>query len=73
MSTWKESIAAELHVLQKKCQCWEIITIITSSGVGEGEGWMCGPVQVWLVVNGSKQVSGIDYTNNFAPVVNIPL
>ena len=67
VSAWKESIAAELHVVQNKRRCWEIElylkgTIITSSGVTCSlqsfkvkmkEGWV-DRYMSRLVVDGSR-------------------
>ena len=79
VTAWKESIAAELHVLQDNRRCWEIVPY--SKGrhhnllrchfdfkVKMKDGRI-DRYKSRLVVDGSKQVSGIDYTNNFAPVV----
>ena len=76
---WKESIAAELHVLQDKRRCWEIVPypkgrhynllrchFIFKVKMKDGR---VDRYKSRLVVDGSKPVSGIDYTDNFAPVV----
>ena len=79
VTAWKESIAAELHVLQDKRRCWEIVPypkgrhhnllrchFVFKVKMKDGR---VDRYKSRLVVDGSKQVSGIDYTDNFAPVV----
>ena len=79
VAAWKESIAAELHVLQEKRYCWEIVPypkgrhhnllrchIVFKAKIKDGR---IDRHKSRLVVDGSKQVPGIDYTDNFAPVV----
>ena len=70
---------AELHTLQHKRKCWEVVPYPQQ---GRHTFLRChfvykikmkqGKVDRYksrLVVDGSKQVSGIDYTASFAPVV----
>ena len=76
---WKESIAAEIHTLQNQRKCWEVVPYPQG---GQQNFLRChfvfkvkmknGVVDKYksrLVVDGSRQVHGIDYTESFAPVV----
>ena len=79
VAAWKESIATELHVLQDKRRCWEIVPYLKGRHHNLLRCHFVFKVKMKdgrvdrfksrLVVDGSKQVSCIDYTNNFAPVV----
>ena len=79
VTAWKETTAAKLHVLQDKRRCWEIVPypkgrhhnllrchFVFKVKVKDGR---IDRYKSTLVVDGSKQVSCIDYTDNFAPVV----
>ena len=76
---WKESIAAEIHTLQNQRKCWEVVPYPQE---GQQNFLRCHFVfkvkmknsvvdkyKSRLVVDGSRQVHGIDYTESFAPVV----
>ena len=76
---WKESIATEIHTLQNQRKCWEVLPYPQG---GQQNFLRCyfvfkvnmknGVVDKYksmLVVDGSRQVHGIDYTESFAPVV----
>ena len=73
VAAWKESIAAELHVLQDKRHCWEIVPYLKGRHHNLLRCHIVFKVKIkdcridryksrLLVVDGSKQVSGIDYT-----------
>ena len=81
LAAWKESIAAELYLLHDKIRCWEIVPypkgrhhnllrchFVFKVKMKDGR---IDRHKSRLVVNGSKQVPGIDYTDNFAPVVKL--
>ena len=81
VSAWKASIAAEVHTLQNMRKCWEVVPYPP----GQHNYLRChfvfkikmkeGKVDRYksrLVVDGSKQVSGQDFSDSFAPVVNTP-
>ena len=76
---WKASMDLELHTLQHKRKCWEVVPYPKD---GHHNFLRChfvykvkmkqGKVDRYksrLVVDGSKQVPGIDYKDSFAPVV----
>ena len=73
VAAWKESIAAELHVLQDKRRCLELVPypkgrhynllrchFVFKVKIKDGR---IDRYKSRLVVDGSKQVSGIDYTD----------
>jgi len=76
---WQASMQLELDTLQHKRKCWEIVPYPTD---GHHNYLRChfvykvkmkqGKVERFksrLVVDGSKQVHGLDYSESFAPVV----
>jgi hypothetical protein len=79
VEAWTASMASELHTLQHKRKCWEIVPYPKS---GHHNYLRChfvykikmkhGKVDRYksrLVVDGSIQIQGIDYSDSFAPVV----
>jgi hypothetical protein len=76
---WQKSMALELDTLQNKRKCWEVVPYPTD---GHHNYLRChfvykvkmkqGKVdrlKSRLVVDGSKQVHGLDYSESFSPVV----
>lgn len=76
---WKQSMDEELDTLQNKRHCWEVVPYPKQ---GRPNYLRChfvykvkmkqGKIDRYksrLVVDGSRQVEGIDYTDSFAPVV----
>ena len=77
---WKESIAAEIHTLQNQRKCWEVVpypqggqqNFLRSHFVFKIKikNGVVNKYKSRLVVDGGRQVHGIDYTESFfAPVV----
>ncbi len=75
---WEQSMAAELDTLQNKRGCWDVVPypkqkqnylrchFVYKIKMKQGK---VERYKSRLVVDGSQQVSGIDYTASFAPVV----
>jgi hypothetical protein len=75
---WQQSMAAELDTLQNKRGCWVVVPypkqkqnylrchFVYKIKMKQGK---VEKYKSRLVVDGSQQVSGIDYTASFAPVV----
>ena len=76
---WKASMDTELYTLQHKRKCWEVVPypkdghhnflrchFVFKVKMKQGK---VDRLKSRLVVDGSKQVSGIDYLDSFAPVV----